>query len=100
MIMKSFLVGLGVGVGLGVLLAPDRAENTRLHGITADAQRKAQDLAQRVRDGLDNESDLDSDDLTCELPPRKQQPRETLQGPMSSTEGSNVVNTQASDRLI
>ena len=61
--MKSFLVGLGIGVGLGVLLAPTRGEETRrelgepLSSFANDAQRKTQEAAQRVRDGIESESD-------------------------------------------
>jgi hypothetical protein len=99
--MKSFLVGLGVGVGLGVLFAPGRGEDTRrelgerLHGIADDAQRKAKDPARRVCEGLDNESYLDSDDLICELPPKKEQGRETFRPSTSSAEGSDVVDPRA-----
>ena len=92
--MKSFLVGLGVGVGLGVLFAPGRGEDTRrafgerLNSIAEDAQRQAQELAQRVRDGLDKEPGSDSDDLIGELPPKKDQARESAQPATSSTEGT------------
>jgi gas vesicle protein len=43
--MKSFLVGLGIGVGLGILFAPGRGEDTRrdlgerLNSIAEDAPR-------------------------------------------------------------
>ena len=36
--MKSFLVGLGIGVGLGVLLAPTRGEETRREAWRAAKQ--------------------------------------------------------------
>jgi gas vesicle protein len=43
--MKSFLVGLGVGVGLGLLFAPMSGEETRVN--LAD---RASDLANSARD--------------------------------------------------
>jgi gas vesicle protein len=61
--MKSFLVGLGIGVGLGVLLAPARGEETRrdhgerLRSFADDAQRKAQEVARHFRDRIVSESD-------------------------------------------
>jgi len=64
--MKSFLVGLGVGVGLGVLLAPDRAENTRLHGITAACSAKGARSGSAGSGRPGQRIRLDSDDLTCE----------------------------------
>ena len=82
--MKSFLVGLGVGVGLGILFAPGRGEDTRrdlgerLTSVAEDAQRKAQEVAQHLRVRLNDESCSDSDDST-ELPPKKDQARETAQ---------------------
>jgi gas vesicle protein len=89
--MKSFLFGLGVGVGLGVLFAPGRGEDTRrdlgerLNSIAEDAQRKAQEVARHLRGRLNDESRSDSDDST-ELPPKKDQARETAQPATSSTE--------------
>jgi gas vesicle protein len=76
--MKSFLSGLGVGVGLGVLFAPGRGEDMRrdlgerLNSIAEDAQRKAQEVARHVRGDLNQESHSHSDDST-ELPPKKHQ---------------------------
>ena len=89
--MKSFLVGLGVGVGLGILFAPRRGEDTRrdlgerLNSVAEDAQRKAQEVARHLRGRLNDESRSDSDDST-ELPPKKDQARETAQTATSSTE--------------
>jgi gas vesicle protein len=91
--MKSFFVGLGVGVGLGMLFAPGRGEDTRrdlserLTSIAEDAQRKAQEVARHVRGRLNDESRSDSDDST-EMPPKKDQARETAQPATSSTEGT------------
>ena len=89
--MKSFLFGLGVGVGLGVLFAPGRGEDTRrdlgerLNSVAEDAQRKAQEVARHLRGRLNDEPRSDSDDST-ELPPKKDQARETAQPATSSTE--------------
>jgi gas vesicle protein len=61
--MKSFLMGLGIGVGLGVLFAPARGEETRrdlgdrLSRFADDAQLKAQEVAQNVRNGVESKSD-------------------------------------------
>lgn len=89
--MKSFLFGLGVGVGLGVLFAPGRGEDTRrslgerLNSVGEDAQRKAQEVAWHLRDRLNDESRSDSCDSAA-LPPKKNQARETAEPPTSSTE--------------
>jgi gas vesicle protein len=89
--MKSFLFGLGIGVGLGVLFAPGRGEDTRrdlserLYSVGGDAQRKAQEVARHLRDRLNDESRSDSDD-SAELPPKKNQARETAEPATSSTE--------------
>lgn len=89
--MKSFLFGLGIGVGLGVLFAPGRGEDTRrdigerLNSVAEDAQRKAQEVARHLRDRLNNDSRPDSCD-SAELPPKKNQARETAEPATSSTE--------------
>jgi gas vesicle protein len=89
--MKSFLFGLGVGVGLGVLFAPGRGKVTRrdigerLNSVAEDAQRKAQEVGQNLRDRIRDESRPDSDD-SAELPPKKNQAGETAESAMSSTE--------------
>ena len=89
--MKSFLFGLGVGVGLGVLFAPGRGEDTRrdlgerLNSVAEDAQRKAQEVARHLRDRLNDESRSDSDD-SAEVPPKRNQTRETVEPATSSTE--------------
>ncbi len=43
--MKAFLVGLGLGIGLGVLFAPMSGEETR-----NTLQERAQDLANSARE--------------------------------------------------
>ena len=92
--MKSFLFGLGVGAGLGILFAPCRGEDTRrslgerrkrLNSVGEDAQRKAQEVARHLRDRLNDESRSDSYDSAA-LPPKKNQARETAEPPTSSAE--------------
>jgi gas vesicle protein len=89
--MKSFLFGLGVGVGLGVLFAPGRGEDTRrelgerLNSVAEDTQRKAEEVARHLRDRLNDESRLDSDD-SSQVPPKKDQARETAEPATSRTE--------------
>ncbi len=46
--MKAFLVGLGIGVGLGVLFAPTSGEQTR-----DNLAQKAGDLADSARETFD-----------------------------------------------
>jgi gas vesicle protein len=56
--MKAFLVGLGIGVGLGMLFAPDSGEETRreigdrLNDFAADTRRRAGEVANQVRDNV------------------------------------------------
>ena len=46
--MKSFLAGLGIGIGLGILFAPMSGEETR-----SNLQQRASDLADSARDLVD-----------------------------------------------
>jgi gas vesicle protein len=46
--MKSFLAGLGIGIGLGILFAPMSGEETR-----SNLQQRAGDLAGTARDLAD-----------------------------------------------
>jgi gas vesicle protein len=46
--MKSFLAGLGIGIGLGILFAPMSGEETR-----NNLQQRAGDLADSARDLVD-----------------------------------------------
>jgi gas vesicle protein len=46
--MKSFLVGLGIGLGLGVLFAPRSGEETRYN-----IQERASDLAEQARETVE-----------------------------------------------
>ena len=52
--MKSFIVGLGIGVGLGLLFAPARGEETRrelgeqLNNFAEDAKQTAQEAVENA----------------------------------------------------
>ncbi len=46
--MRSFLAGLGLGIGLGVLFAPKSGEQTR-----SDLQSRANELANTARETLE-----------------------------------------------
>lgn len=50
--MKSFLVGLGVGIGLGVLFAPMSGEDTRVN-----LSERANDLANSARESYEQGRD-------------------------------------------
>ena len=50
--MKSFLIGLGLGVGLGILFAPMSGEETR-HNLTD----RANDLASSARETYEHNRD-------------------------------------------
>jgi len=72
--LANFLLGLGVGIGLGVLFAPRSGEETRNYlkdrvdegadylkrqteGLRADLKAKADDLADKSRDVLNRQRD-------------------------------------------
>ena len=46
--MKSFLAGLGIGIGLGIIFAPMSGEDTRVN-----LSHRASDLADSARDLVD-----------------------------------------------
>ena len=50
--MKGFLIGLGIGAGLGVLLAPMSGEQTR-----RNLTERANDLAESARETTDDIKD-------------------------------------------
>lgn len=50
--MKSFLAGLGIGIGLGIIFAPMSGEETR-----GNLQQRANDLADSARDLADQGRD-------------------------------------------
>ena len=73
------------------MFAPSRGEDTRrdlgkrLNSVAEDIQRKAQEVARHLRGRLNQESRSSSDNST-ELPPKKDQARETARTVTSSTE--------------
>jgi gas vesicle protein len=67
--MKSFLFGLGVGIGMGVLFAPMSGEETR-----SNLSDKAGDLAQSARESVE-------------------QGKERVQRAVSSIRGSDARST-------
>ena len=50
--MKSFLAGLGIGIGLGVLFAPTSGEETR-----RNISERANDLADQARETIEQGRD-------------------------------------------
>lgn len=96
--MKSFLVGLGVGTSLGVLLAPHREKQTleageRLDHIPEGAQAQAQDpgidgSAKASQSGKDNSSNglahkRKKKSATVKVPTRAPRPRKLTDGAVS-----------------
>jgi gas vesicle protein len=68
--MKGFIVGLAVGVGLGVLFAPGRGEDTRrelnerLNNFGDEAMRHVGNVTQQVRDEVNVKKDQIKDHIT------------------------------------
>jgi gas vesicle protein len=81
--MKSLLVGLAVGVGLGFLFAPARGEDTRqelgerLNHIARNARRKAPQAAQQVGEVMKPAMESEDDDLISEIREKKDHARST-----------------------
>jgi hypothetical protein len=65
--MKSFLVGLGIGIGLGVLFAPTSGEQTR-----SNIRDRANDLADSARETLEQGRER----VSALCAPRRKPPRE------------------------
>jgi gas vesicle protein len=68
--MKGFIVGLAVGVGLGVLFAPGRGEDTRrelnerLNNFGDEAKRRVGNVTQQVRKDINMKKDQIKDVVT------------------------------------
>jgi hypothetical protein len=69
-VMKGFIVGLAVGVGLGFLFAPGRGEDTRrelnerLNNFGDEARRHVGNVTQQVRDEVNMKKDQVKDMVT------------------------------------
>lgn len=73
--MKSFLAGLGIGIGLGVLFAPMSGEETR-----RNISDRANDLADQARETVEQGRDRVRDTI--------EQGRERVRSGISSIRGS------------
>ncbi len=102
--MKRFLTGLGVGLGLGMLFAPDRGEATRrrlrerLTGLADNSGRqvdKAKDVIQETTAGYSQVSSGESVQTNTHFPPRKDLATE---GPSSLS--SDPINSLSREELL
>jgi gas vesicle protein len=97
--MKALLTGLGIGVGLGVLFAPDSGEATRSKlrerfvGLLEDFGRQVDQAKDVVSETMAENSDGSSGETAhreTAFPPKKDQAREVrLAG------GADPINTPA-----
>ena len=96
--MKAFLTGLGIGVGLGGLFAPDSGEATRKkvgHRISdwsESLSRPAENLKKATRGVGDRVSETapNASETPSDLPPKKSVDRES-----ASSERDELINTLA-----
>jgi DNA uptake protein ComE-like DNA-binding protein len=101
--MKAFLTGLGIGVGLGVLFAPDSGEATRrkvderlrdwsesLSGQAEDMKTAAGRASARVSDAAANMPTQASD-----FPPKKTADRES-----ATSDSAQLINTLGREELM
>lgn len=97
--MKNFLAGLGIGVGLGVLFAPNSGDATRrklrerFTGLRDDFGR--QDAVQETISAHLAESSGGDTETRLDFPPRKDQARE-----LASTASSDPINTLSREELL
>ena len=81
--MKSLLVGLAVGIGLGFLFAPASGEDTRQelrerpNDTARNGRRKAREVAPRVGEGMKPGTESEDDDLICEIRSKNDHARST-----------------------
>ena len=101
--MKAFLTGLGIGVGLGVLFAPDSGEATRrklgahLSDWSESLSQKAENLktaARRAGDSV-SEAAADASEKASDLPPKKTADRKS-----ATSERDKLINTVGRDELM
>ena len=101
--MKAFLTGLGIGVGLGVLFAPDSGEATRKkvgHRISDWSEsfsRQAENLKTATRGVGDrvSETAANASGTPSDLPPKKNVDRES-----ASSERDELINTLGREELM
>jgi gas vesicle protein len=102
--MKTFLAGLGIGVGLGVLFAPESGEATRrklrdrFTGLIDDLGRQMDKAKDVVDETVDNYSERpfgESGDSRTTFPPKKDQGRE-----IRSFASSDLINTITREELL
>jgi gas vesicle protein len=101
--MKAFLTGLGIGMGLGVLFAPDSGEATRkkvgdrLRDWSESLSRQADGLKTATRGGDDrvSETTADASGKASDLPPKKGADRESAR-----SERDELINTLGREELM
>ena len=101
--MKAFLTGLGIGVGLGVLFAPDSGEATRKkvgHRISdwsESPSRPAENLKKATRGVGDRVSETapNASETSCDRPPKK-----SVDGESASSDIDELINTAGRQELM
>jgi len=101
--MKAFLTGLGIGVGLGVLFAPERGEATRAkvsERISGWSGTVAQEL-ERVKDAIEEQAAAFSEATSkhreqsnIDFPPKKDR------ASVVSTASTDPINTLSREELL
>ena len=100
--MKAFLTGLGIGVGLGVLFAPDRGEATRKKlrdrvsewsKIISEQADNLKTATARAGEGVSDPADRISDQASS-LPAKKTVDRETVPSQ------NERINTMSREELM
>ena len=101
--MKAFLTGLGIGVGLGVVFAPDSGEATRKkvgHRISdwsESLSRPAENLKKATRCVGDRVSETapNASETSSDLPPKK-----SVDGESASSDIDELINTAGRQELM
>jgi DNA uptake protein ComE-like DNA-binding protein len=103
--MKGFLTGLGIGVGLGVLFAPERGEATRdkvRERVSGWSGTVAQKL-ERVKDGIEEQATAFSESMSknrdqtnIDFPAKK----DRASGGISTESSTDPINTLSREELL